>query len=192
MAVPFSWTETLGAEPLQNGGGLVFLKKGARIYSRAWRFQSKVDWPPVEGVGFLEGATIHVAYRSLSGEPDHEFYHAYCRFELAAGGRTFKCSFIQKATASPEAPLLPGTAQGKIVVEPSSEFQGHVASLEILADSLSLMSVSEENCPVLPLWPSEPKFTVRRNGRAIKLCCSSCLAVFEQKPEVFEIPPMVK
>jgi hypothetical protein len=183
--VCYSWTETLGAEELENRGGLVFLKKGEIIYSRAWHFDSEVEWPPVEGAGCLIGNTLHMVYRTVFGQPGHEFYHTYCRFELLNGGRDFKCAFMQKATPEPETALSPGAARGSTVRHPNAEFQGHLESVQLLADALEPRVVPDGHCPVLPLWPASAVVT-QRNGKAVKLCCLSCLDVFSLKPEAFD------
>lgn len=180
-AICYSWIETMGAEDLENRGGIVFLKRGNKVYSRAWHSSPGTEWPPVEGAGYLADSKLHMAYRTVFGQPEHEFYHAYCEFDFAKTGQSLSCTFIQKATPEADAPLSPGAARGILVRKPDGEFQQQIRSVTSLADALSFKPVPSGHCRVMPLWPSSPGSETLANGKSIKLCCPSCVQVFSVK-----------
>ena len=145
--VVFRWTEVLqvGMEP-SHVGGVAFVERQGTVYSVAWVDPaSGRHWPAVFGVGRREGLRLVVEYRTLVPDPEHSFYRAECRFEIADDLRGFDCQFRQRI--HPDATeLQPGAASGDR--GPVVDAEAHLAALayrvrELEADAAPLRRAAD-------------------------------------------------
>lgn len=189
--IGYSWAEVMAGEPTEHRGGVVFYRHKNRVYSRAWftHARNSRPWPPVEGVGTLSGNEIQMAYRSASGDAKHDYYHAECRFVFDPDGKSFRCSFTQKATPKPDDPVSPGNAAGALVPASTDEYRQHVKWVKDLPDRPVERGPGPTKqappCPVLPHMQSRSDVKALYNGREYRFCCSSCRAVFLRRPDAF-------
>lgn len=182
----YQWTESFGDEPIAHEGGLIFYVVGEKVFSRAWfgSAESVRRWPPVFGVGVIRGQTLFVSYRNATGEAGHEHYCASCRFDFDLSELSFKCSFMQKVNAHPEAPLTPGTAQGQRLAKTPKSFAPHLESVRWHSQNALPLEDGAEPCPVTP-GAADPALAADYRGRTYHFCSQSCYEIFLQKPELF-------
>jgi YHS domain-containing protein len=184
----FKWSEVMGDRSIEHDGGVVFLLKDHRIFSRAWYTRAKYarEWPPVFGVGTGDGNLLHVAYRSASMDPKHEFYHTVCHFEFSPDAQTFLSHYMQQATSgSPE--LTPGAARGTRC-EISDDFAEQMERLKlrmVYASRNDFADEGFEHCPVITENRAQPQNEVLYEGKLYHFCCTSCRDVFLKNPRVF-------
>jgi YHS domain-containing protein len=184
----FTWTEVIGDSSIDHRGGVVFLWKDNKIYSRAWFTRAKYarEWPPVFGVGTAEGNMLHVAYRSASVDPKHEFYHVVCHFEFSTDSRTFICRYMQRASSRSEE-LTPGAARGTRV-ESRDEFEEEIDRVKARISYVEQHGTDDESfehCPVIKENKAMPQNEALYEGKLYHFCCLSCRDVFLKNPRVF-------
>lgn len=180
----YHWSEIYGDVSRTHSGGLIFTLHGDTVFSTAWytTAQPARAWPLVSGNGFLDGDTLQIAYRNATGDPAHAFYHAACRFQIDPVTREFHCDFTQQA--GPIGEISPGAAHGVLVASPGPEFDAYLPALLAKA-STPQQQADTEHCPVLTENAGKPENSLVYNGRTFHFCCTSCMKVFQARPEAF-------
>ncbi len=192
----FSWTETLRGEPIHHHGGLLFVKKHGRVYSRAWFARAKTvrPWPPVEGIGSLAKEGIRIVYRSASELPAHEFYFVECNFEFSSDASNMTVRFEQQAQpADPgsdnHAILSPGQAMGQRIHKFDSTVSNELTLLRSFVnrtrESDGRITSKELRCSLLPYRQAKPGLYEKYKSKEYYFCCEGCRTVFKADPLPF-------